>query len=316
MEVQTGVFIPGTYFYEPQIDLIIGAQRPAILKGAYSGAKGLKQRVIIVENEAIKEEFKKLLLSPSVYTPGVTPDTIDSESHDNTAVMLRRQLALSDRIVTLEERKEKCNNLEKLYLDIMTQVSGSKTYTAFYRKQSICKAASVDGFTMGAMAATLAVASLDSWPVSIGATAVSGVLGFIGGAIHQWLKPEIEAITFDWHELSSVLVKHQLYCRDLRILGNQSGDRVGLCDITSPSDRKRARNDSSGHFAAYEQLAEHLRSSPQKGKFKKVSGYQGTINVDGGGSHIARHGYDCYYSNPRLGYKTIRQKEARVTTLV
>ena len=315
MEVQTGVFIPGTYFYEPQIEFIVGVQWPAILKGAYSGAKGVKQRVIIVENEAIKEEFKKLLLSPSTYNSRVTPDIIGSEIHENTMVMLGRQLALSGRIVTLAERKEKCINLEKLYVDIITQVPGSKTYLAYYRKQSICKAASVDGLMMGAMAATMAVGSLDSWPLSIKVAAVSGVLGFIGGAIHQWLKPEIETISFDWQELSSVFVEHDLYCRDIRILGNHSGDRVNLYDVTSASDRRRARNDSSGHLAADEQLAEHLRSLPQKGKFERVSGYQGLINVDGGGSHIARHGYD-YYINPRLVYKTIRQKQARVTTLV
>lgn len=71
LNIHTGLYVPGTAFQELQVKSIVASQRPAILKGAYHGAEGVKQRVIIVDNEEVKAELKKLLLKPSTFKCGV-----------------------------------------------------------------------------------------------------------------------------------------------------------------------------------------------------------------------------------------------------
>lgn len=307
MNIQTGLYVPGTAFNKSQIESVVASQRPAILKGAYHGAAGVKQRVIIVDNEEVKKEFKKLLLNHSTFRSGICRAREKCDSHTSVMAVHGKELALSERIITLAESKQEFIKLKKLYIETQTYGDGRPKYCTSIHKQPTFKVAAISGLAVGLLTAALSTNSL---------ALVLGLGAFIGRGIHQELKPEIETIESNWQDLCHLFDKHDLHCKDIRLLNHRSGDRVYLKDITSSSDRIRARCDTSGPRAQDEQLAAFLRSSPQNGVYEKVSGYQGQRSYPEDGKHIIRRTPYHLEGCPETKYKYIRQTDARVTTEV
>ena len=310
MNIHTGVYVPGTAFYESDVERVVTAQRPAIVKGAYRDAEGVKQRVIIVDNEVAKKELKKHLLDPSAYTPVLIRIVNGVNLYPHSMAELGKQLAVSDRIITLAERKKHSISLKKLYIDTKSSDVGSTQYNTDVHKQPTFNVASVAGLSMGVLACAIAGSSL-------GVAVATGLVTFLGRAIYQESQPAIKTIKSDWQELCHVFDKHGLYCRDIRILTDESGDRASVTDIESASDRRAARTDSGGVRALDEQLADCLRSSPRKGMYETVSGYQGLTGYGciNSGKHLTRWGSPPFEDQP-FKFTFVRQKHARVMTRV
>lgn len=268
LNIHTGLYVPGTAFQELQVKSIVASQRPAILKGAYHSAEGVKQRVIIVDNEEVKAELKKLLLKPSTFKCGELGGDPIIDDYVRVIAVHGKELALSGRIITLAQRKQDFINLKKLYVDTLTCGFSSPNFCTTRHKKPTFMVAAVTGFAVGGLIGVISTSSL-----GVG----FGLLAFIGRAIHQKLKPEIEAVESSWKDLCRLFDEHGLHCKDIRLLGHRTGDRAYLRDITSASDRKRARSCTSGARAQDEQLATFLRASPRKAMYEKVSGYQGDI---------------------------------------
>ena len=122
MNIHTGVYVPGTAFYNSDVERVVAAQRCAIVKGAYRDAEGVKQRVIIVDNEVAKKELKKHLSDPSAFPPVLIPISDGVNFYPRSMAELGKQLAVSDRIITLAEGKKHSISLKKLYISSHTFV--------------------------------------------------------------------------------------------------------------------------------------------------------------------------------------------------
>lgn len=307
MNVQTGVYVPGTAFHAAHVEFIVSTQRPAIIEGAYHGTNGVKQRVIIVDNEEAKTEFKKSLLYLRRFYRKLSGGF---EKRDAILAQLAndgKKLALSQRIITLEERKQNSISLKKLYIGAPTWGVGSQKYCTSCHKHRPFGVGLIAGLTVGALASAMTTSTL---------ALVSGLGVFVGGVIYQTLRPAILNDESGWQKLCEVFDEHGLHCKDIRLLSEGSGDRVRLLDMHSASDRERARGDTSGPRAQDEQLAECLRSSPRKVMYGEVSGYQGRVCFAPDGSRIFRFtSYSDEDSSP-VSRKMIKQKYARVTSKV
>ena len=310
MNIHTGVYVPGTAFYNSDVERVVAAQRLAIVKGAYRDAEGVKQRVIIVDNEVAKKELKKHLLDPSAYGPVLIRVFNGVNFYPCSMAELGKQLAVSDRIVTLAERKKNAISLKKLYIDANSSEVGSTQYTTGVHKQPTFNVASVAGLSMGVLACAIAGSST-------GVAVAAGLVTFLGRAIYQESQPERKTIESNWQELCRVFDKYDLYCRDIRILTDESGDRAAVADIESASDRRTARTNPGGVRALDEQLADCLRSSPRKGMYETVSGYQGLggYGYINSGKHLIRWSSRASEDQP-FKYTFVRQKHARVMTRV
>ena len=307
MNAQTGVYIPGTAFHSKHVGFIASTQRPALIEGAYHGTNGVKQRVIIVDNEKAKTEFKKSLLDLHSYFRELSDgfegrDAILDQLADDA-----EKLALSQRIITLEDRNLHFISLKKLYIGASTRGAGSQKYCASCRKDHPLCVGLIAGLTVGAVASAMATSIV---------AVVSGLVVFAGGVIFQALRPEILDYESGWQKLCEVFDEHGLHCKDVRLLSEGSGDRVRLIDIQSASDRERARGDTSGPRAPDEQLAECLRSSPQKVMYDEVSGYQGRACFAVDGSQVFRFSSYSDEESSSVTRKIIKQKDARVTSKV
>ena len=310
MNIHTGVYVPGTAFYNSDVERVVAAQRPAIVKGAYRDAEGVKQRVIIVDNEVAKKELKKHLLDPPAHV--TVPIRIFNGINFYLCSMaeLWKQLAVSDRIITLAERKKHSISLKKLYIDTESWGVGNTQYNTGVLRQPTFNVASVAGLSMGVLACAIGGSSM-------GVAVATGLVTFLGRAMYQESQPEIKTIESNWQELCHVFDKHGLYCRDIRILTDESGDRASVTDIESASDRRAARTNSGGVRALDEQLADCLRSSPRKGMYETVSGYQGLggYGYINGGKHLTRWSSSPFEDQPPK-FSFVRQKHARVMTRV
>ena len=310
MNIHTGVYVPGTAFNNSDVERVVAAQRPAIVKGAYRGAEGVKQRVIIVDNEVAKKELKKHLSDPSAFPPVLIPISDGVNFYPRSMAEFGKQLAVSDRIITLAERKKHSISLKKLYIDTESCGVGSTQYKTRVLRQPTFNVASVAGLSMGVLACAIAGSSM-------GMAVATGLVTFLGRAIYQESRPEKKTIQSNWQELCGVFDKHGLYCRDIRIHTDESGDRAPIADIESASDRRAARTNPGGVRALDEQLADCLRSSPRKGMYETVSGYQGLggygyIKSD---KHLIRWSSLPFEDQPfKLTF--VRQKDARVITRV
>ena len=318
MNAHTGVYVPGTAFHEGHVGFIASTQRPALIEGAYHGTNGVKQRVIIVDNEKAKKEFKKGLLSLGRFDREMSGGFEGCDAIIDQLAEDGKKLALSGRIITLEERKQNFINLKKLYIGAPTCGAGSQKYLASCHKNrpfGVGLIAGLTGALVGAMAANKVAAVLGVTASSV--AVVSGLGVFVGGVIYQSLKPEILNYASGWQKLCEVFDEHGLHCKDIRLLSEEgSGDRVRLIDIHSALDRERARGDTSGPRAPDEQLAKCLRSSPRKAMYDEVSGYQGRICFATDGSQIFRFTSHSDEESPSFRMKRIRQKDARVTSKV
>lgn len=310
MNIHTGVYLPGTAFYNLDVERIVAAQRPAIVKGAYRDAEGVKQRVIIVDNEVAKRELKKHLSNPSAYAPVLIRIFDGVNFYPCSMAEIGKQVAVSDRIITLEERKKHSISLKKLYIDTESLGVGSTQYKTGVLKQPTFNVASVAGLSMGVLTCAIAGSSM-------GMAVATGLVTFLGRVIYQESQPEKKTIKSNWQELCRVFDKHGLYCRDIRILADESGDRAPVADIESASDRRAARTNPGGVRALDEQLADCLRSSPQKGMYETVSGYQGLggYGYIQSGKHLIRWSSLPFEDQP-FKFTFVRQKDARVMTRV
>lgn len=307
MNAQTGVYVPGTAFHKAHIEFIVSTQRPALTEGAYHGTNGVKQRVIIVDNENAKTEFKKALLYLRYFYSELSGGF---EGHDAILTQLAndgKKLALSQRIITLEERKQNFISLKKLYIGAPTWGAGSQKYCTSCHKHRPFGVGLIAGLAVGALASAMTTSTL---------ALVSGLGAFVGGVIYQALRPDILDDESGWQKLCEVFDEHGLHCKDIRLLSEGSGDRVCLLDMHSASGRERARDDTSGLRSQDEQLAECLRSSPRKVMYGEVSGYQGRVCFALDGSRIFRFtSYSDEDSSP-VNRQMIKQKYARVTSKV
>ena len=307
MNVQTGVYVPGTAFHKAHIEFIVSTQRPALTEGAYHGTNGVKQRVIIVDNEKAKIEFKKSLLYLRRFYRKLSGGFEGRDAFLNQVANDGKKLALSQRIITLEERKQHAISLKKLYIGAPTWGAGSQKYCTSCHKHRSFGVGLIAGLTVGVFASSMATSAV---------ALVSGLGVFVGGVILQALRPEILNYESGWQKLCEVFDEHGLHCKDIRLLSEGSGDRVCLLDMHSVSDRERARDDTSGPRAQDEQLAECLRSSPRKVMYGDVSGYQGRVCFAVDGSRVFRFTDHSDEESSPVSRKMIKQKYARVTSKV
>lgn len=320
MDVLIGVYIPGEIFNKVRMEYIVHAQNPAISKGAYHGKNGVKQRVIIVDSDDVKSQFVRLLLDRATFEYAVTrvefnlkeaEDDDKKKSHQDRMAELGQRLALSNRIVSLAEFKENHIKLAKLYLDVLSGGAGSEKYKTEIYQQPTLDPTSVPGSTMEFLN-DINVLSCGLLGNVVKVAEHFGVELFV---VETYLD-RTETVHSSWQEFRKVFDEHGLHCKDIRILSPESGDRVSVNLISSASDRKRARSDTSGPRAADEQLAECLRSSPYKDRYGTVSGYQGRISHVGGGNHLIRGSLYCVFGERPPDDHFIRQKLVRVSTKV
>lgn len=307
MNAQTGVYVPGTAFHTAHIEFIVSTQRPALTEGAYHGTNGVKQRVIIVDNEKAKTEFKKALLCFHRFYRKLLSGCEERDAILTQLANDGKKLALSQRIITLEERKQNFISLKKLYIGAPTWGAGSQKYCTSCHKYRPFGVGLIAGLTVAALASALTTGT---------PALVSGLVVFVGGVIYQASRPEILDYESGWQKLCEVFDEHGLHCKDIRLLSEGSGDRVRLLDMHSASDRQRARCDTSGPRAPDEQLAECLRSSPRKVMYGEVSGYQGRVGFAADGSKVSRFTSDFDGKLSLIGMKSVKQKDARVTSKV
>lgn len=130
-----------------------------------------------------------------------------------------KELALSGRIITLAQRKQDFINLKKLYVDTLTCGFSSPNFCTTRHKKPTFMVAAVTGFAEGGLIGVISTSSL-----GVG----FGLLAFIGHAIHQKLKPEIEAVESSWKDLCRLFDEHGLHCKDIRLLDHRTGDRAYL----------------------------------------------------------------------------------------
>ncbi len=272
-----------------------------------------KQRVIIVEDQKAKEDLKRSLLNPSSFNitlPGIMKT---DENYQRTMSDFGKKL--SGRIITAAERKQQDIKLEKLYIEATSMGIGSQEFAVDYRKTPPLEAASLMGFTAGALAGGITAYAGATYTTVAKVAAAVGTATFATTAINQELATEIKTHTTTCNQMARKLISCELHCRDIRILSYNSGDRTAPRDITSAHDRERARNNPKDRLSFDEALANSLRIYPSAKRFENISGYQGLCGFSVDSHHLTRRSKTTDLQG-KEDEKEIRQKETRVSTKI
>lgn len=324
MTINTGVYIPGHRFVPDQVVGLVGNQLVALRKGAYGDKQGVKQRVVIVEDDEAKVELQRMLGDVATFSRVADVDAETAAAGRMDVHTANQASILSGRVITAGEyntqKQEGGYCLQKLYIEALSRGCTVGAFGVFEPKEVPLKKGFITGAATGLLASAACKLAGASGSTILKGGVAAAALGFGWGYISQSRKPDIEDTTVTTQDMAKTLDHKGLQCADIRILSYSSGDRSELYDITDPHDRQRARTTPADKLALDESMASAIaeRHPHGTGDYAIVQGYQGACGYLGSlvatQGHITRRSRDMRQDPPVE--KEVRQSAARVQTVI